>query len=75
MIALPMWGRFFAASTILLLVCSGQAVSQRSKKQAPLNPQEQKVIDYLVGDWGQDYSKGKLLTADPASTILFMGGG
>ena len=43
--------------TILLLVCLGDATAQqRSKKQAALNSQEQKVIDYLVADWGKDYS-------------------
>ena len=46
-----------AASTLLLLVCAGQAASkQPPKKQAQLNSQEQKVIKYLVADWGEDYS-------------------
>ncbi len=47
----------FVASTLLLLVCAGQAASKQTpKKQARLNPQEQKVIKYLVADWGEDYS-------------------
>jgi hypothetical protein len=46
-----------AASTLLFLVCAGQAASkQPPKKQAQLNSQEQKVIKYLVADWGEDYS-------------------
>ncbi len=47
----------FAASTLILLVWVGQAASQQTpKKQARLNSEEQKVIKYLVADWGEDYS-------------------
>src|SRR5258705_3554239 len=38
--------------TLLLLVSSVSAAND----QAQLNPQEQKVVDYLVKDWGEDYS-------------------
>ena len=37
---------------ILLQTGSGQAADKKST----LTPEEQKVIDYLVGDWGKDYS-------------------
>ncbi len=37
--------------TLLLLVTNASA----AKDQAQLNSQEQKVIDYLVKDWGEDY--------------------
>src|SRR5882724_12363315 len=37
----------------LLLLVSGASAAN---DQAQLNPQEQKVIDYLVQDWGEDYS-------------------
>ncbi len=37
---------------VLLLAASGKA-SQPAEK---LKPEEQKVIDYLVNDWGKDYS-------------------
>ena len=48
---------FLAATTVLFLVCVGQAVAKQSpKKQARLNAEEQKVINYLVADWGEDYS-------------------
>ena len=51
------WWLLFGASTILLLVCVGQAAGkQTSKKQERLNAEEQKVINYLVADWGEDYS-------------------
>jgi len=47
----------FAATILLLLVCAGQANSKQTpKKQGRLNSQEQKVINYLVADWGEDYS-------------------
>lgn len=41
-----------AASTLLLCVSGAQAANN----QAQLSAQEQKVIDYLVKDWGEDYS-------------------
>ncbi len=51
------WRSLFAASALLLFVCAGQAASnQRPKKPVRLNCQEQKVINYLVSDWGEDYS-------------------
>src|SRR5216684_533259 len=37
----------------LLLFVSGASAAN---VQGPLNAQEQKVIDYLVKDWGEDYS-------------------
>lgn len=46
-----------AAGTLLLLVFVGQGTAkQSSKKQDRLSAQEQKVISYLVADWGKDYS-------------------
>ena len=46
-----------AASTLLLLVSVGQVASQQTpQKQKRLNAEEQKVINYLVADWGEDYS-------------------
>ena len=51
------WRLLFVAGTLLLLVCEGQAASKQTpKKQALLNSEEQKVINYLVADWGQDFS-------------------
>jgi hypothetical protein len=51
------WRLLFAASTLLLLVYVGQVPSQQSpKKEERLNSEEQKVINYLVADWGEDYS-------------------
>src|SRR5712691_11330156 len=40
------------AIALLLFVSAASAASE----QAQLNPQEQKIIDYLVKDWGQDFS-------------------
>ena len=40
------------AIALLLFVNSASAANY----QAQLNPQEQRVIDYLVKDWGEDYS-------------------
>jgi hypothetical protein len=37
----------------LMLLVSGASAANG---QAQLNPQEQKVIEYLVKDWGEDYS-------------------
>lgn len=51
------WRSLFAASTLLLLVCAGHAASKQTpKKQKQLTAEEQKVINYLVADWGEDYS-------------------
>ncbi|HYJ89112.1 MAG TPA: hypothetical protein VEW46_23800 [Pyrinomonadaceae bacterium] len=51
------WRLMFAASSLLLLVCAGQVASKQTpKKEARLNSEEQKVINYLVADWGEDYS-------------------
>lgn len=51
------WRLFCAASTLLLLVYVGQAAGKQTpKKHERLNSQEQKVVDYLVADWGKDYS-------------------
>jgi hypothetical protein len=41
-----------AASALLLFANSARATNE----QVQLNTQEQKVIDYLVSDWGQDFS-------------------
>jgi hypothetical protein len=50
------WRLVFAAM-FLLLVSAGAAASQQTpKKQERLNAEEQKVISYLVADWGKDYS-------------------
>ena len=44
-------------STFLLLVSAGPVLGkQTSKKQERLTAEEQKVIRYLVADWGEDYS-------------------
>ena len=64
------WRLLFGASTLLLLVCAGQAAGkQTSKKQERLNSEEQKVINYLVADWGGDYS---VTSVDIAMTALKM---
>ncbi|MGI9069280.1 MAG: hypothetical protein ACR2HX_23120 [Pyrinomonadaceae bacterium] len=64
------WRLLFGASTLLLLVCAGQAAGkQTSKKQERLNAEEQKVINYLVADWGEDYS---VTSVDIAMTALKM---
>src|SRR5437588_11822572 len=39
---------------IVLLLFVNRASA--ANEQVQLNPQEQKVIDYLVKDWGEDYS-------------------
>lgn len=41
-----------AAGVILLLAGFGQSADNKGK----LKPEEKKVIDYLVKDWGEDYS-------------------
>jgi hypothetical protein len=38
----------------VLLMCAGSGTTDANQTQ--LSPQEQKVIDYLVKDWGEDYS-------------------
>src|SRR5581483_1229447 len=49
--------RLIATATLLLLVCAVQAsATQSSKKQSRLSSEEQRVIKYLVADWGEDYS-------------------
>ena len=64
------WRLLCAASTLLLLVYVGQAASKQTpKKQGRLNSQEQKVIDYLVADWGKDYS---ITSVDIAMAALKM---
>ena len=51
------WRLLFAASTLLLLVNAGSAASKQTPKNQPrLNAEEQKVLKYLVADWGEDYS-------------------
>lgn len=52
-----MWRLLLSVSVVLLLVFVEEASAQQSsKKPAPLNSQEKKVIEYLLADWGQDYS-------------------
>src|SRR5262245_19460834 len=41
-----------AACAVLLLAASGLAADRKDQ----LKPEEKKVIDYLVSDWGEDYS-------------------
>ena len=49
--------RLIAMGTLLLLVCAVEAsATQSSKKKMRLSSEEQKVIKYLVADWGEDYS-------------------
>ena len=43
---------FLLAACLLTLSSAGNAAGD----QAPLKTQEQKVVDYLVKDWGQDFS-------------------
>lgn len=51
------WRLLFTASTLLMFVCAWQTTAKQGpKKQARLNSQEQKVVNYLVADWGEDYS-------------------
>ncbi len=51
------WWLLFAGSALLLVVGVGPAAGKQTpKKQERLNAEEQKVINYLVADWGQDYS-------------------
>jgi len=38
---------------VIFLLAGGGKASNRSEK---LKPEEQKVVDYLVNDWGKDYS-------------------
>jgi hypothetical protein len=52
-----------AASTLLLFANSARATDG----QVQLDAQEQKVIDYLVNDWGQDFS---VTSVDIAMTAL-----
>ena len=64
------WRLWLAASTLLLFVYAGQAASKQTpKKQERLNSQEQKVVDYLVADWGKDYS---ITSVDIAMAALKM---
>lgn len=49
--------RLITTGTLLLLVCAVQAsATQSSKKTMRLSSDEQKVIKYLLADWGKDYS-------------------
>ena len=64
------WRWFFATSSLLLLVYAGQAAGKQApKKQARLSAEEQKVINYLVADWGEDYS---ITSVDIAMAALKM---
>lgn len=49
--------QLIATGTLLLLLCASHATAnQSSQKQSRLSSEEQKVIKYLVADWGEDYS-------------------
>ena len=62
------WRSLLAAGMLLMLVCAGQAASKQiPRKQSQLNAEEQKVIKYLVADWGEDYS---VTSIDIAMTAL-----
>ena len=50
------WWSLFAASTLLLLGFAGQVAGKQTPKKQKLNAEEQKVVNYLVVDWGEDYS-------------------
>ena len=64
------WRLLLAASTLFLLVSGGQVASQQTpQKQKWLNAEEQRVIKYLVADWGEDYS---VTSVDIAMTALKM---
>jgi hypothetical protein len=68
MIPVRNWALLFAASALLLLVCAGPAASKQTpKKQERLSADEQKVINYLVADWKEDYS---VTSVDIAMTAL-----
>lgn len=54
-----------AASGLLLFASSARAAGD----QGMLNSQEQKVIDYLVNDWGQDFSVTSVDTAMAALKV------
>ena len=48
--------RLITTGLLLVLVCAVHTAAQRSKKQLKLSSEEQKVVKYLVADWGEDYS-------------------
>jgi hypothetical protein len=48
--------RLIATGILLVLMCTVHTASQRSKKELKLSSEEQKVVKYLVADWGEDYS-------------------
>ena len=48
--------RLIATGILLVLVCAVHTAAQRSKKEIKLSSEEQKVVKYLVADWGEDYS-------------------
>lgn len=51
------WRSLFVTSMLLSVFAAGQAVgNQTPKRQGRLSAEEQKVIKYLVDDWGEDYS-------------------
>jgi hypothetical protein len=56
MIMTRSWRLFLLATVVLLVSVSQATAQQKSGKSAPLNAQEKKVIEYLVADWGEDYS-------------------
>lgn len=62
--------RVIMMSVLLLLVCADQTEAQQSsKKQLRLSSEEQKVLKYLVADWGEDYS---ITSVDLAMAALKM---
>ncbi|MDQ3667831.1 MAG: hypothetical protein M3410_14895 [Acidobacteriota bacterium] len=55
--AINNWRSLFAAGMLLFLVSAGPAAGKQTpKKQVRLNSEEQRVINYLIADWGEDYS-------------------
>ena len=55
--SLQNWRSLFLVSMSLLLVSAGQVTGKQApKKPDRLSSEEQKVVNYLVADWGEDYS-------------------
>ena len=62
--------RLLITGTCLLLVCVENAsAKQNSKEQSRLSSEEQKVVKYLLADWGEDYS---VTSVDVAMAALKM---
>ncbi|HKO63468.1 MAG TPA: hypothetical protein VJV03_20050 [Pyrinomonadaceae bacterium] len=50
------WWLLFAGALLLVVGVGPAAGKQTPKRQERLNAEEQKVINYLVADWGEAYS-------------------